>query len=504
MQATDTVERTTEEGYVDVLRSSCRRLCSLLQALAHPTKNTITYTVDHTPYLPALACGVLRQFYHKAVALWETIFEHLRLWAFGLRNKIGFPHQKKAVAILLAQVCTTVETYSNAYREVANLAFAMLNLASDPRLLISQLEFLGKGIDMRNFNTARQDRQANVTTINISTVDANRALASKVITKYTFTDILHHKPDPYLTSHNSSANHPSDHFPSFLSIGPSPSAHIVVESPVTSNRPALGLFSGFGESSPDSVDERAVRLQTEAKILEMQAYLEEEKRHLHEQEQKVRQIEEEIFNLQILLGPAKPPAHLDVENFFDEMPTYSVGENQNSGSPGEMTLVEFEPDSNFESQPPATPPKPRFSGSSDRPSNHGHSNPEDTMMEDPMPEHIIRSDTPIYAGDKKRKRFSFLSAAKKARTSEHASYHDMQTNHNPLIPRSDASRSTKNIGNASSSYVLDTDKPTNTTRPISWPRSRLFRRSAGVSVKKITEVFEGLRLQHDKPLPPIP
>ncbi|CAL8575826.1 hypothetical protein XPA_001727 [Xanthoria parietina] len=61
MQATDTVERTTEGGYVDILVSSCRPLCSLLQALAHPTKNAITYTVDHTPYLPALACGVLRQ-----------------------------------------------------------------------------------------------------------------------------------------------------------------------------------------------------------------------------------------------------------------------------------------------------------------------------------------------------------------------------------------------------------------------------------------------------------
>ena len=233
----------------------------------------------------------------------------------------------------------------------------------------------------------------------------------------------------------------------------------------------------------------------------MQAYLEEEKRHLHEREQKVRQIEEDIYYHQILLGPAQPPAYLDIKNLFDEMPTNSVGENQNSGSPGDMTLVEFEPDSNLEFQPPATPPKPRCSGSSDGPTCYGHSYQEDIMMEDRMPEHAIRSDAPIYAGDKKRKRFSFLSAAKKARTTEHASYHDMQTNPNP---RNDASRSTKNIGNASSSYVHDTDKPTNTTRPISWPRSRLFRRSAGVSVKKITEVFEGLRLQHDKPLPPIP
>ncbi|KAI4255178.1 MAG: hypothetical protein L6R42_006863, partial [Xanthoria sp. 1 TBL-2021] len=63
-----------------------------------------------------------------------------------------------------------------------------------------------------------------------------------------------------------------------------------------------------------------------------------------------------------------------------------------------------------------------------------------------------------------------------------------------------ASGPTESIGNQAT-YLADADKPSTTTRPTSWPRSRLFRRSAGLSVKKITEVFEKLRLQHDKALP---
>ena len=58
----------------------------------------------------------MRHLYHKAVAIWEMMFEHLRLWAFGDRNKVGFPSQRKAVAKSLAQVCASIEIYGLAYR----------------------------------------------------------------------------------------------------------------------------------------------------------------------------------------------------------------------------------------------------------------------------------------------------------------------------------------------------------------------------------------------------
>lgn len=105
----------------EIEQSCCRQLCSLLQALARPTKNTITYHIDHTPGLEVLASSILRQLYRKAVALWETFFEHLRSWAFGFRNKTGFPRQKKAVATSLAQICKSIDTYSHAHREVQDV-----------------------------------------------------------------------------------------------------------------------------------------------------------------------------------------------------------------------------------------------------------------------------------------------------------------------------------------------------------------------------------------------
>lgn len=247
-----------------------------------------------------------------------------------------------------------------------------------------------------------------------------------------------------------------------------------------------------------------MRLETEARILQRQAYLEQEKRLLEEQQQKVQQIEEDIYLDQILLGPAQPPAHLDVKNFFDDMPTCQVGENQNSGSPGDMTLVEPEPESNREHQLPATSPSKRpIAGLFDMAPGNAYSPPEDTVMNDLKPELDIRSDAPTYTGDKKRKRISFLPGAKKARTSEHALYHDMHADSRASMNQFDTSRPTENIGNQTT-YFADADKPSTTTRPTSWPRSRLFRRSAGVSVKKITDVFERLRLQHDKALPAAP
>ncbi|KAI4212862.1 MAG: hypothetical protein LQ349_009317, partial [Xanthoria aureola] len=372
VKTADKVNPTTEERYIDILQQSCcRQLCSLLQALARPTKNTITYHIDHTPGLEVLASSILRQLYRKAVALWETFFEHLRSWAFGFRNKTGFPRQKKAVATSLAQICKSIDTYSHAHREVQDVAFTMCNLASDHSLLTSQLEFLGRGMDTRSFDKERQDGLANTAVINISTVNEDGA--------------------PALTALN-------------------------VQSHAASNGPAdlESSILGFGEESPDPDLEHALRLQTQERILQRQAYLEQTKRLVEEYQQKVRQIEGEIYQDELLLGPAQPPAHLEGKNFFDEC---QLGENPNSRSPGDRTLVEPEPESILENQPPVASPFTRpISGLADSAPGNGNSNPVDIMMKDLMPEQNIRSDTPTCSGDRKRKRFSFLPAAKKART----------------------------------------------------------------------------------------
>ncbi|CAL8584645.1 hypothetical protein XPA_010233 [Xanthoria parietina] len=475
----DKVNRTTEEGYVDILQSCCRQLCSLLQALARPTKNTITYHIDHTPGLEVLASSILRQLYRKAVALWETFFEHLRWWASGFRKRTGFLRQKKAVATSLAQICKSIDTYSHAHREVQDVAFTMCNLALDHSLLTSQLKFLGRGMDKRSYDKELQDGLANMAVISVSTVDEDGApaltamlrLITHPITLYHFNQEIQALPRVYMSSLSPP---PTDRQIWNLSYSPSAKrARILTSNMLCDCRPKRGYSNDrqISNKRSDSIGRRSARWRRK------------------------------FIKIKLLLGAAQPPAHLEEKNFFDETLACQIGENQDSRSPGDMTLVEPELESILENQPPVASPFTRpISGLTDSAPGNGNSNPVDIMMKDLMPEQNIRSDTPTYTGDRKRKGFSFLPAAKKARTSEHAPFLNAKIDSNTSMLHYGP---TESIGNASA-HLKDTDKPRTTTRPTSWPRSRQFRRSAGLSVKKITDVFEKLRLQHDKPSPAAP
>ncbi|KAL8669670.1 MAG: hypothetical protein Q9168_005754 [Polycauliona sp. 1 TL-2023] len=505
-QAVVKVKGTAEESHVDII-----------QLLANPAKNTITYTNSHTSYIQSLACGILRQLYHKAVALWETIFDHLRSWALGHRNKAGFPRQKEAVAVSLAKVCNSIETYGHVREEGSDESCTTCQLASDHRSLVSGLEYLGRGVDMKRFNAARQQASTNTAILSISTVDADKSPtrpSGNSVAESTFLGVFSHKPHPGspLQSHGAKQEFKSLVPPRSRQPFQYPSAGPPTDYSTPFATPAdLGTFDlSFGEGTPDPFNEQTMKIQ--ANILEMQAdlllqqkLLNEKQQDALQQEQKVQYMQEQIYKQQILLGPAQPPAHLGNQNIFDEMPVYIVGENQNTGSPGDMTLVEHDLDSNPESSSPVAESKQPVSGSSDMALFDEYPYLNDFSMEDSTPHHSISNEPSTRTADKKRKRLSFVPAAKKVRTSEHALPHGLQTDSsNPSVSRLDVSRPIKSIGypTASRTPPMDDDKPSKTTRPISWPRCRLFRRSAGVSVKKITDVFEKMRLQHDRALPP--
>ncbi len=246
--------------------------------------------------------------------------------------------------------------------------------------------------------------------------------------------------------------------------------------------------------------QRILTWNDEARILQKQTYLEQKKQLLAEQQQEIHQIEEDIYYEQILLGPAKRPAHLNAKNLFDEISADAVGEALGSSSPGDMTIVGLESDSNLESQSPAmTSSTHHVPGTPEEGLDYDLYHSVDLLMEDLVPQQDTQGNTPTYPSNKKRKRLSFLS------TAEPAVYHEKQTNANPSIVRFDTNRATESVRRQTSSkHFAESDDAPTTSRPTSWPRSRLFRRSAGVSVRKITEVFEKLRLQRDKPLPAPP
>lgn len=77
------------------------------------------HDVDDMATLQSLLCGVLRQLYRKVTLLWETIFDRLRLWVLGSRNKTQFSRQKATVATSLAQILNCVELYSEALANVS-------------------------------------------------------------------------------------------------------------------------------------------------------------------------------------------------------------------------------------------------------------------------------------------------------------------------------------------------------------------------------------------------
>ena len=101
-------------------QASCRRLSRLLQALSYPERNAVKYPTGATAALPRLVCGVLRRLYQKAITLWEEMFEHLRAWISGRRDKATFSEQKATVAQSLAQLLNCIERYNEASRTWSN------------------------------------------------------------------------------------------------------------------------------------------------------------------------------------------------------------------------------------------------------------------------------------------------------------------------------------------------------------------------------------------------
>ncbi|KAL8910642.1 MAG: hypothetical protein Q9171_004097 [Xanthocarpia ochracea] len=400
-------------------------------------------------------------------------------------------------------------------RAVDNLqVFTIRNFASKPRELISQLEFLGKGIETKSFNTARHIAPMKVAVINVSTIHAEQPFESS-----TFFDILAQKPYADKSSQSPRGYNAFRQLTSPLSPRQPPRTDSSVNSseiaiPSAEAEP-FDIFSADGILDPepfdffsadgilDPVNESPQERDTQARLLDLNASLERERNLLGEQEQKVRSLEEEIFLVQISLGQAEPPAHMGSKNIFDEMQCDQVEKQDESGSPGAMTLVEPESDPILEPQVLAAASKQPMSNMLDMPLVHDYPDSEKTRMEDTMSERGIKTDGSSVTGDKKRKRFSFFSATKKARISNHAPYENMPDGLDPSTNRVDARRPLDPSDSQKHSVVhfADADKPTISTRPTSWPRSRLFRRSAGIPVKKITEAFEKMRLQHEKSLP---
>ncbi|KAL8699555.1 MAG: hypothetical protein Q9201_005938 [Fulgogasparrea decipioides] len=453
--------------------------------MSHLDKNTVEYVVSHTQFLPELVCGILGQFCLKAVSLWEAIFEHLRLWVFGPRNKPAFNRQKGAVAGSLARLYACVERYSDAQVKWSDTDFTMATFATDTSKILSHIQYLGRGVDLKSYNAERQSRFLDSLMVRVSTVSTGLASKSR-IKELSFYAILARKQCVDSAHQDLTSTYPRQVLPF-----PSPAGQCTPlapesASPTVPKQSSTGLpevSTGLFFDSPGPTDERALVQQTEAEILDLDVLIEKQSRVVTYEEQKLHNLEGQRYFKQLMLGHPQTPAHLKICNVFDDQASQK--------SPAERDLGQ----DSLSENPLLDVTGVRL--------YHRDEDKYPLSMIDPMLGIVDQVSERRSLEVKKRKRFSTHVIAKKARTGDNAGGNDACHDHAPhenqatIYPTREQESNT-NPAAVRQVQVDDGNTPTKTTRPTSWPRSRLFRRSAGVSVKKLTEVFEKLRLPQDK------
>lgn len=237
-------------------------------------------------------------------------------------------------------------------------------------------------------------------------------------------------------------------------------------------------------SAPDPSVEHTLREQTEAKLTDLRS-------QLKETEQNACDIKEQIQFLETILGPGKalihdicgtyaPPASCDVADQFD--------------SPGAITLV----DSGLEESIPSPFKKEVLDIFPTPILDFQSRDAEDILLQDITTEQLDRGIHQTFAEIKKRKRSSRHVTSKKVciedkvQSEAMASLHSSGGHQIKHIKPRDVQFHGKSINR---DQTDDGSQPPVTGRPTSWPRTRLFRRSAGVSVKKLTDAFEILGLK---------
>ncbi|KAI4176165.1 MAG: hypothetical protein LQ343_001209 [Gyalolechia ehrenbergii] len=471
--------------------------------------------------MPGFVYMVLRQLCHRTITLWESVFEHLRSWIFGPRAKTNFSQHRAAVATALAQLLRSVEMYDKAFviwlskvtartsclsiRGLRSKGYPMPKLNCRVENFSSYLDFIGKGVDIKTFGTEHKKAAATTPALHLSVLLEHSSSLHK---ESTFYDILASAGSDNLLL---PVIHPAQFanslqadwvqgrkYVSTYHQDPQAKSSVLLERSDALASPQIGTTSSmapctpvdmkaFIDSFPDPIQEQEWRRQTEADILDLQNQLKERKKSILD-------LEEKIYDRQVLLGITAAKR----SNLFDEILPTTQAVEERIDSPGAMTLVEAEPDAVYESSLSGQPSKP-MPDSLQASLGKDESDIEDIMMGDWVT--LPPSQSPHQQSDEvlKRKRFSRHSTSKKVRMdSEAPGNTDSSTVHTTT---GHSTRLRFRHDNVATGHIwLDDDtKPPTTARPISWPRNHLFRRSAGISVRKLTEVFEKICLQQEKP-----
>ena len=239
----------------------------------------------------------------------------------------------------------------------------------------------------------------------------------------------------------------------------------------------------------------------QASVHDLNAQIEKASALVEAAEQRVRTLLEQRFLLECSIGPAEPPAHM-AKNIFDDLIPLKRESEPDCGSPDAMTLVDLARDGG-----PASPTQESLLEQSTvaecMPYADLNYADQDSTSETVWYSNLSPDETTItFSEPRKRKRFSKHSATKKARTDQlQGDGEQLGVSPSPTEKRT-SHRRRKEALDCKPTMLAQTreddsgKEPVPSSRPTSWPRTRLFRRSAGLSVRKLTEVFEKMRVQH--------
>lgn len=423
------------------------------------------------------------QLTYNAVSTLEQIFRTVEKWVNSAREKSKFAKQKLAIASGLGRIYTGIQRFGKGVAEWSRPLGTFSDFGLNVPSALNLLSHLGNGIDDRGFENGQKEDRSLICGMSVTLhpglgdsahgCDETWPFSKN---KVSFYDVLTDAAASWDRSQASRKNAPTHAF-----------SEKYDEEQFTSNNQGKDYSDAFLDNvSLDSTTEMASQEETRKLIYKLKDRIAQaEEAH----KTQIRKLEEDVYMAQLCLGdttPPAPPKHLLQENIFDS-------NEPNSNSPGAITLVETCEDSRQELLVKSVLPE---TGS---PFTGHQSTDEKNFLSDvdmTLEDHIISAHNFEASYSKPRENLRKRKSCLKSGTCKKTRMDTTSARPKPQCQAETFKQSILDGTNDSKSLlqaVVDTE-PGFTLRPKSWPRTRRFRKSAGVSVKKLTDMFERLRV----------
>ncbi|KAL8779416.1 MAG: hypothetical protein Q9194_001465 [Teloschistes cf. exilis] len=217
--------------------------------------------------------------------------------------------------------------------------------ASSDQALRSQLDFIGRGIEMKSYDMARQYTSSKPLAIRISPFTPHLSSdPERDLFELSFGAILSGKSSVAAGSQTCSSTDGSRIVLSPLQTRLSTPVDSINAPPYLLEEavpPDIIKANGDSDTEHPILDPAVVQTYHQA-ILDLRSCIEQQRNHIIEEEQDVQNLEKELFYMELMVSSAEPPAHLKIKNIFDDPTPLEWPLGNDPDSPTGKTLVELE------------------------------------------------------------------------------------------------------------------------------------------------------------------